>query len=106
MPWWPDAIIRTSDLSIDDRLYRVDPRGQGMKVYVLYDPYRINGDTPDDVSVSNDLKVFLGIEIRWNRERGGHGPGTQLPTKPKPPDPSAAPNKKIKLFAYLHFFFA
>jgi hypothetical protein len=57
-----------------------------------YDPYRIDGDSPDEVTIYNELDVYLGIGTRWNRERGGHGPlggpGTTLPKKPEPPDRS------------------
>ena len=77
-----------SDVSIESRTYRVDPRWRGMKVYVQYDPYRIDGDSPDEVTIYNELDVYLGIGTRWNRERGGHGPGTTIPNKPEPPDRS------------------
>jgi transposase InsO family protein len=77
-----------SDVSIESRTYRVDPRWRGMKVYVQYDPYRIDGDSPDEVTIYNELDVYLGIGTRWNRERGGNGPGMPMPKKTEPPNRS------------------
>lgn len=77
-----------SDVSIECRTYRVDPRWRGMKVYVQYDPYRIDGDTPDEVTIYNELDAYLGTGTRWNREHVGSAFGTSIAKKPEPPDSS------------------
>lgn len=77
-----------SDVSIDSRTYRVDPRWRGMKVYVQYDPYRIDGDSPDEVAIYNELDVYLGTGTRWNRERGENRLDYPSPRKPELPDRS------------------
>ena len=89
-----DRVIRKvdsthSDVSIECRTYRVDPRWRGLKVYVQYDPYRIDGGSSDEVTIYNELDVYLGIGTRWNRERGGNVSGTLNPKKPESPDRSS-----------------
>lgn len=38
--------------------------------------------------IANELEVFLGVGIRWNRQRGELGPGTAQPNNPERPDRS------------------
>ena len=69
-----------------------------MKVYVQYDPYRIDGDSPDEVAIYNELDVYLGTGTRWNRERGGNRLDYPSPKKPELPDRSAV----IEAYLYDH----
>ena len=66
-----------SDVRIDHRFYKVDLRWRGLKVYVQYDPFRIDS-SKDEVHLFNEQEVFLGIGTRYERERGAHGDSKPL----------------------------
>lgn len=72
-----------SDVSIDTRRYRVDPRLRGMKVKVQFNPFRSDPQQPDEVTLYDLQDVYLGVAQRYERQRGAHG---ELPTaeQPKP----------------------
>ena len=72
-----------SDVSIDKRLYRVDPRLRGMQVKVQFNPFRSDPQQPDEVILYDLQDVYLGVAQRYERERGAHG---KMPT-PEPPKP-------------------
>jgi transposase InsO family protein len=72
-----------SDVSIDKRLYRVDPRLRGMKVQILFNPFRSDQEQPDEVKLYDLQDVYLGVGQRYQRQHGAHGE-TSSAAKPKP----------------------
>jgi len=72
-----------SDVSLDRRLYRVDPRLRGMQVRVQFNPFRSDPQQPDEVTLYDLQDVYLGVAQRYERERGAHG-HAPAPAQPKP----------------------
>jgi hypothetical protein len=72
-----------SDVSIDKRLYKVDPRFRGMQVQVLFNPLARDPQQPDEVKLYDLQDVYLGVGQRYQRERDAHGPFKPVP-KPEP----------------------
>ena len=72
-----------SDVSIDTRLYRVDPRLRDMQIQVQFNPFRSDPQQPDEVTLYDLQGVYLGVAQRYERQRGAHGE-TQPAAKPKP----------------------
>lgn len=72
-----------SDVSIDTRLYKVDPRWRGMQVQVLFNSFARDPQQPDEVKLYDLQDVYLGVGQRYQRERGAHGPAKSIP-KPEP----------------------
>jgi transposase InsO family protein len=72
-----------SDVSIDKRLYRVDPRLRGMRVLVQFNPFRSDPQQPDEVKLYDLQDVYLGVGQRYERQRGAH-PEPPSTGKPKP----------------------
>jgi transposase InsO family protein len=88
-----DRVIRKvdsthSDVPIDKRYYKVDPKWRGMKVFVQYDSFRIDAAQIDEVSIFNEQDVFLGIGTRYDRQRGAHGDTASTAPDREPPDRS------------------
>jgi transposase InsO family protein len=88
-----DRVIRKvdsthSDVAIDKRYYKVDPKWRGMKVFVQYDSFRMDGQPSDEVSIFNEQDVFLGIGTRYDRQRGAHGDTASTAPDREPPDRS------------------
>jgi transposase InsO family protein len=88
-----DRVVRKvdsthSDVAIEKRYYKVDPKWRGMKVFVQYDSFRIDGELIDEVSIFNEQDVFLGIGTRYDRQRGAHGDWANTAPTPEPPDRS------------------
>lgn len=71
-----------SDVAIDTRLYRVDPRLRSMKVKVQFNPFRCDPEQPDEVTLFDLQDVYLGVAPRYERERGAHDP-VPAPAKAK-----------------------
>ena len=67
-----------SDVRIDNRFYRVDPKLRGDKVEVRYDPY---GDL-QKVLIYSANNEYLGSGILYHRDRGAETP-VASPSKPK-----------------------
>lgn len=68
-----------SDVSIDTRLYKVDPRLRGMQVQVLFNSLARDPQQPDEVKLFDVQDVYLGVGQRYERERGAHGPAKPIP---------------------------
>jgi transposase InsO family protein len=71
-----------SDVSIDKRLYQVDPKLRGMKVDVQFNPFRTDPNQPDEVKLYSRQGVYLGIGRRHYRERGDVPTAPATPLKP------------------------
>ena len=63
-----------SDVSIDTRLYKVDPRLRGLKVQVLINPFAGDPEHPDEVKLLDLQDKYLGVGQRYQRQRGAHPP--------------------------------
>ena len=70
------------DVSIDTRLYRVDPKLRGLQVEVQFNPFRTDAEQPDEVKLYSPQGVYLGIGQRYQRELGAHPPQQSAPPKP------------------------
>ena len=68
-----------SDISLDKRLYRVDPKLRGDKVWVHYDPF----SCADTVQIHSIKGEYLGKGLIHHRESAQTPPPTQPPGKPK-----------------------
>lgn len=71
-----------SDVPIDRRLYKVDPKLRGMKVDVQFNPFRTDPEQPDEVKLYSLQGIYLGIGHRHYRQRGDAQ--TEETTPPKP----------------------
>jgi hypothetical protein len=76
-----------------------------MKVFVQYDPFRIDTAQIEEVSLFNEQGAFLGIRTRYDRQRGAHGDTAHTAATPEPPAHSPvieaylAEHKKSQAFA-------
>jgi transposase InsO family protein len=68
-----------SDVTIDKRFYRVDPKLRGDKVLVRYDPFSIM----DKVFIYRENEQFLATGTLYNREKRSHPRQETPPSKPK-----------------------
>ena len=57
-----------SDVSLDNRLYKVDQRLRGMKVYVLSNPFVRDPQQPDEVQIYDLQDKYLGVGQRHVRQ--------------------------------------
>jgi hypothetical protein len=69
-----------SDVSIDGRFYKADPKLRGDKVLVRYDPFSIM----DKVFIYSMCEEYLGVATLYNREKEDHDRQEKIAlTKPK-----------------------
>jgi len=68
-----------SDISLDKRLYRVDPRLRGDKVWVHYDPF----SALDTVQIYSLKGEYLGSGLLHHRDNAACPLSAQPPEKPK-----------------------
>jgi transposase InsO family protein len=71
-----------SDVSIDKRLYQVDPKLRSLELEVQFDPFRTDPEQPDEVKLYSLQGIYLGIGKRYQRERGAHRLGESIEPKP------------------------
>ncbi len=71
-----------SDVSINNRLYQVDRKLRGMMVEVQFNPFRIDPEQPDEVTLYSLQGVYLGVGKRYQRQHGAHPPDEQVRLKP------------------------
>lgn len=81
-----------SDVQIDSRYYKVDPKWRGLHVSVRYDSHLIDGPR-DEVSIYSEQDVYLGVGKRYDRGRGA--------PPPSPPAKQDQPLRSSVLDAYL-----
>ena len=72
-----------SDVRIENRFYKVDPKWRDMKVFVQYDSFQRDSH---EVSLFNEQDVYIGTAPRYERERGSHT--ATPPVKQELPDRS------------------
>ncbi len=77
-----------SDVTLESRWYRVDPKFRGMKVHVQCNPFiehlpQFDPQQPDEVKLFNEQGIYIGVGVRYERERGAHPPSS--PAKPQGP---------------------
>lgn len=68
-----------SDVTVDKRLYKVDPRYRGDKVMVRYDPF----SSMDKAFIYSINEEFLGTAPLYHRERSDEHEQPAAPSKPK-----------------------
>ena len=71
-----------SDVSIDNRRYRVDSKLRAIEVEVQFNPFRTDPEQPDEVTLYSLQGIYLGKGNRYQRERGAHP--TEEPALEKP----------------------
>lgn len=76
-----------SDVSIDQRLYKVDRKFRRMKLEVQFNPFRTDPHQPDEVKLYSLQGIYLGITARYQRERGAHPPAESAGPKPMTSSP-------------------
>lgn len=70
------------DVSIDNRLYKVDSSLRSMKVEVQFNPFRTDPEQPDEVTIYSLQGVYLGVANRYQRQHGAHPTPEPVAFKP------------------------